>query len=49
MGVKADVQWCLSADDIFLTWGSDLQVFQTKQVPCSPDVPPNLGNIDLDY
>lgn len=43
MGVKADVQWCPSAEDIFLTWGSDLQIYQTKTISDLPENTHNFG------
>ena len=32
LSAKADIQWCPTSEDLFLTWGTDLQFYQTRDV-----------------
>ncbi|KAF2358240.1 WD repeat protein mio zinc-ribbon like domain [Trinorchestia longiramus] len=43
MGVKAEILWCPTADDIFLAWGSDIQVYQTREASSNPDTSLSQG------
>ncbi|XP_018011442.1 GATOR complex protein MIOS-A [Hyalella azteca] len=42
MGVKAEILWCPTASDIFLTWGSDIQIYQTRNVAASAETSSSL-------
>lgn len=40
---RADVQWCPTAEDIFLTWGTKLQLYQTREIVQQKKFVPRAG------
>ena len=48
-GTKADIQWCPTADDIFLTWGTDIQFYQTKDIEKDAEKLPPQSNYSFVY